>query len=65
MDGKINIDGNALYRQPKLKSMRDTSQEDERENRASDWELNYIPLGWNYWLYGEWRWFGYGNYGCD
>jgi succinyl-CoA synthetase beta subunit len=24
--------------------MRDTSQEDERENRASDWELNYIPL---------------------
>lgn len=44
LDGKINIDGNALYRQPKLKSMRDTSQEDERENRASDWELNYIPL---------------------
>jgi succinyl-CoA synthetase beta subunit len=44
LDGKINVDGNALYRQPKLKSMRDTSQEDERENRASDWELNYIPL---------------------
>lgn len=44
LDGKINIDGNALYRQPKLKSMRDTSQEDARENRASDWELNYIPL---------------------
>lgn len=44
LDGKVNIDGNALYRQPGLKSMRDTSQEDERENRASDWELNYIPL---------------------
>jgi succinyl-CoA synthetase beta subunit len=44
LDGKINVDGNALYRQPKLKNMRDTSQEDERENRASDWELNYIPL---------------------
>ncbi|MGL5741169.1 MAG: ADP-forming succinate--CoA ligase subunit beta [Legionella sp.] len=44
LDGKINIDGNALYRQPKLKGMRDTSQEDERENLASDWELNYIPL---------------------
>lgn len=44
LDGKINIDGNALYRQPKLKGMRDTTQEDERENRASDWELNYIPL---------------------
>ncbi|KTC76818.1 ADP-forming succinate--CoA ligase subunit beta [Legionella brunensis] len=44
LDGKINVDGNALYRQPKLKSMRDASQEDERENRATDWELNYIPL---------------------
>lgn len=44
LDGKINIDGNAMYRQPKLKGMRDTTQEDERENRASDWELNYIPL---------------------
>lgn len=44
LDGKITIDSNALYRQPKLKSMRDTSQEDARENRASDWELNYIPL---------------------
>ena len=44
LDGKINIDANALYRQPMLKSMRDTSQEDARENRASEWELNYIPL---------------------
>ncbi|KTC70184.1 succinyl CoA synthetase beta chain [Legionella birminghamensis] len=44
LDGKINIDGNALYRQPKLKAMRDTSQEDERENHATNWELNYIPL---------------------
>jgi len=44
LDGKITIDGNALYRQPELKSMRDASQEDERENHATDWELNYIPL---------------------
>ncbi|HAT8626180.1 TPA: ADP-forming succinate--CoA ligase subunit beta [Legionella pneumophila] len=44
LDGKINIDGNALFRQPKLKNMRDVSQEDDRDNRASDWELNYIPL---------------------
>jgi succinyl-CoA synthetase beta subunit len=44
LDGKIVVDGNALYRQPHLKSLRDTSQEDARENRASDWELNYIPL---------------------
>lgn len=44
LDGKVTIDGNALYRHPELKSLRDTSQEDARENRASDWELNYIPL---------------------
>jgi succinyl-CoA synthetase beta subunit len=44
LDGKINIDDNALYRQPKLREMRDTTQEDDRENRARDWELNYIAL---------------------
>ena len=44
LDGKINIDDNALYRQPQLRAMRDTSQEDDRENRARDWELNYIAL---------------------
>ena len=44
LDGKINIDDNALYRQPKIKAMRDATQEDERVNRAMDWELNYIPL---------------------
>ena len=44
LDAKINIDDNALYRQPELREMRDASQEDERENRARDWELNYISL---------------------
>lgn len=44
LDAKINIDDNALYRQPVLREMRDPSQEDERENRARDWELNYIAL---------------------
>jgi succinyl-CoA synthetase beta subunit len=47
LDGKINIDDNALYRHPDLKMMRDPSQEDERVNRAHDWELNYIPLEGN------------------
>jgi len=47
LDGKINIDDNALYRQPEIREMRDTSQEDERENRARDWELNYIALDGN------------------
>jgi succinyl-CoA synthetase beta subunit len=44
LDAKISIDDNALYRQPVLRDMRDTSQEDERENRAREWELNYIAL---------------------
>lgn len=47
LDCKINIDDNALYRQPELRALRDTSQEDERENRARDWELNYIALDGN------------------
>lgn len=44
LDGKINIDDNALYRQPQLREMRDSTQEDERENRAQQWNLNYIAL---------------------
>lgn len=44
LDGKINIDDNALFRQPALKDMRDSSQEDDRINRAQAWELNYVPL---------------------
>lgn len=44
LDGKVTLDSNALFRHPKLKALRDTSQEDERENRATEWELNYIPL---------------------
>ncbi len=44
LDGKINIDDNALYRQKDIYAMRDESQEDERENRAKEWDLNYISL---------------------
>ncbi len=44
LDAKVVVDDNALYRQPKLRAMRDPSQEDDRENRARDWELNYIAL---------------------
>ena len=39
LDGKINMDDNALYRQPDLLAMRDVTQEDERENRAKGWDL--------------------------
>lgn len=47
LDGKINIDGNALYRHPDLADLRDKSQEDERELRASEWDLNYVALEGN------------------
>ncbi|GDY25840.1 succinate--CoA ligase [ADP-forming] subunit beta [Agarivorans sp. Toyoura001] len=44
LDGKITIDSNAMYRQPKLREMHDPSQEDEREAHAAQWELNYVAL---------------------
>lgn len=47
LDGKIVIDSNAMYRQPKLQAMHDPSQEDEREAKAAKWELNYVALDGN------------------
>lgn len=44
LDAKVNIDSNALYRQPALVEMRDVSQEDDREAKAADHQLNYIAL---------------------
>ncbi len=47
LDAKANVDDSALYRQPALEALRDTSQEDEREMRARKWDLNYIALDGN------------------
>lgn len=47
LDAKVTIDGNALYRQKKIAAMRDPSQEDEREARADEWDLNYVALDGN------------------
>jgi len=47
LDAKVSIDSNALYRQKALSAMRDHSQEDERENEASQHELNYVALEGN------------------
>jgi succinyl-CoA synthetase beta subunit len=44
LDGKINIDSNALFRHPDLIEMRDKTQEDERENRAAESDLSYVAL---------------------
>jgi len=47
LDAKINIEDNALFRQPDLVSMRDPSQEDETENKAAAHDLNYVSLDGN------------------
>ncbi|MDE1888279.1 MAG: succinate--CoA ligase subunit beta, partial [Gammaproteobacteria bacterium] len=44
LDAKVNLDDNALYRQPDLAAMRDVSQEDARESEARRHELNYVSL---------------------
>jgi succinyl-CoA synthetase beta subunit len=47
LDAKVSIDGNALYRQKELAAMRDPTQEDARENEASEFGLNYVALSGN------------------
>ncbi len=47
LDAKINVDANALYRQPELVALRDPSQEDPMEREASEHELNYVSLDGN------------------
>ena len=44
LDAKLTIDGNALYRQPKLRAMQDLGQDDPREAHAAQFELNYVAL---------------------
>ena len=44
LDGKIDFDDNALYRHEDIVELRDVSQEDEKENQASEYQLNYISL---------------------
>jgi succinyl-CoA synthetase beta subunit len=44
LDAKINVDANALFRQGELAQLRDASQEDPMERRASEHDLNYVSL---------------------
>jgi succinyl-CoA synthetase beta subunit len=44
LDAKINVDANALFRQPEIAAMRDASQEDAMEREASQHDLNYVSL---------------------
>jgi succinyl-CoA synthetase beta subunit len=47
LDGKINIDDNALYRQPTLEQWRDPTQEDPKESHAKRFDLNYVTMDGN------------------
>jgi succinyl-CoA synthetase beta subunit len=47
LDAKINVEANALFRQPALVALRDPSQEDAMERAASEHELNYVSLDGN------------------
>ncbi len=44
LDGKIDFDDNALYRNESISILRDVAQEDEKERSASEHQLNYISL---------------------
>jgi succinyl-CoA synthetase beta subunit len=47
LDAKIVIDGSAVGRHKDLQAMDDPTQEDERERRAAESELNYVSLDGN------------------
>ena len=44
LDAKINVDANAIFRHSDIAQMRDVSQEDPMERKASEHELNYVSL---------------------
>jgi len=44
LDAKINFDDNATALHPDILELRDESQEDEKENKAEQFDLNYITL---------------------
>lgn len=47
LDAKMAFDDNALYRRPNIAELRDKSQEDPREMKASDRGLSYVGLDGN------------------
>ncbi|QNM94988.1 ADP-forming succinate--CoA ligase subunit beta [Chitinimonas koreensis] len=47
VDAKIGIDSNAAFRLPQIVALRDKSQENERELKASEFDLNYVALEGN------------------
>lgn len=44
LDAKVDFDDNALFKNTEVNEMRDKSQEDPRETKASDQDLSYVGL---------------------
>jgi succinyl-CoA synthetase beta subunit len=47
LDAKVSFDGNALFRHPDIKALRDVTEEDAKEIEASEWDLAYVALDGN------------------
>ena len=47
LDAKMNFDGNALFRQTDVAELRDITEEDPKEVRASDLGISYVALDGN------------------
>jgi succinyl-CoA synthetase beta subunit len=47
LDAKVQVDDNALYRQKELTEYRDHAQDDPKEVRAQQHEINYVALEGN------------------
>ncbi|MEM9227828.1 MAG: ADP-forming succinate--CoA ligase subunit beta, partial [Verrucomicrobiota bacterium] len=47
LDAKVNFDSNALFRHPDIVALRDLGEEDEKEVKASEFNLSYIALDGN------------------
>ncbi len=47
LDAKVNFDDNALFRHPDIVALRDVLEEDPKEARAKEFDLNYVSLDGN------------------
>ena len=47
LDGKINVDDNALFAHPEMQAKRDVGQEDPAETAAREYDLSYVTLDGN------------------
>ena len=47
LDAKMNFDGNALFRHPEIVELRDITEEDPKEVKASDLGISYVALDGN------------------